>query len=68
MEQQVIFKIGPDVPVMTYEKFAEQIGMSVRWVEDKVAKNEIPIMYKKGRQKPLINVAKYWQIALSQTY
>lgn len=64
----IIFKIGPEVPVMSYEKFAEAIGMSVRWVEEQVAQGTIPIMPKKGKQKPLVNVAKYWQTALSLTY
>lgn len=65
---QVIFKIGPDVPVMSYDKFAEAVGMSKRWVEDQVNAGRIPTMPKKGRQAPMINVALYWQIALSQTY
>lgn len=64
----IIFKIGPEVPVMTYDKFAQAVGMSKRWVQDQVAAGNIPIMPKKGREEPLVNVAKYWQTALSQTY
>lgn len=66
--EQVIFKIGPDVPVMSYDKFAEAVGMSKDWVREQVDKGKIPIMPKKGKQTPMINVAKYWQIALSQPY
>lgn len=66
--QQIILKIGPEVPTMTYEKFAEHIGMSVSWVKKQVLDGNIPRMPKKGREEPLINVAKYWQIALSQAY
>lgn len=64
----IIFKIGPEVPGISYEKFAKEAGVSVRWVKEQVAQGNIPIMPKQGKQKPLVNVAKYWQTALSLTY
>ncbi|WP_458118743.1 regulatory phage cox family protein [Mannheimia haemolytica] len=68
MEQPIVIQIGASVPAMTYEKFAECVGMSKEWVQDQVEAGNIPIMPKKGREKPLINLAKYWQIAFSQPY
>lgn len=68
MEPQVVLHIGPLVPAMTYEKFAEAIGVSPDWVADRVERGELPRLPKKGREKPLINVAKYWQDVLSQPY
>lgn len=65
---QVILKIGPDVPIMSYDKFAEAVGMSKAWVVDQVNSGRIPIMPKKGKETPMINVALYWQQALSRTY
>lgn len=63
-----ILHIGPTVPVMSVERFAEEIGMKKSWVEDQIGEGRIPTMPKKGKEKPLVNVALYWQIALSQTY
>lgn len=66
--QQIILKIGPEVPAMTYKKFAEHIGMSASWVRDHVNSGDIPVIKTKKGETNLINVAKYWQIALSQAY
>lgn len=66
--QQPIIHFGPTVPVMSYDKFAEHVGMSKRWVQEQIEQGNIPIMPKKGKATPMINVALYWQIALSQTY
>lgn len=69
MEQpQIIFQLNSPVPTMTYAKFAELVGVSEQWVAERVKDGEIPVMPKKGKQKPLINLALYWQIALSQPY
>lgn len=68
MEQPLVIQIGATVPVVTYAKFAEMVGMSEDWVKDQVQQGKIPIMPKKGKEKPLINLAKYWQIAFAQPY
>lgn len=44
----IIFK----VPVMTYEKFAEELGMSERFVRMHMTKGDIPMTY-----EGLVNVA-----------
>lgn len=64
--QQPIIHFGPPVPVMTYEKFADYVGMSKRWVANMVAEGRIPRMPKKGKEEPLVNVAKYWLDCLNQ--
>ncbi|QNS14263.1 hypothetical protein [Mannheimia bovis] len=68
MEQPLVIQIGATVPVMTYDRFAESVGMSVDWVKDQVEAGKIPVMPKKGKEKPLINLAKYWQMAFTQPY
>lgn len=68
MQQQPVIHFGPTVPVMSIERFANEIGAKMSWVEDQITLGKIPTMPKKGKEKPLVNVALYWQIALSQTY
>lgn len=61
--------ISYPIPVMTVHQFAEHLGVSVRTVERRIANGEIPTMPKGSpREIPLINLAKYWQQALSQPY
>ncbi|RRN04781.1 hypothetical protein EIM44_04910 [Bibersteinia trehalosi] len=68
MQQQPVIHFGPPVPVMSIERFANEIGAKTSWVEDQITLGKIPTMPKKGKEKPLVNVALYWQFALSQTY
>lgn len=68
MSGKIVIQVGSELPVATYEKFAEMVGMSESWVKDQVSKGCIPIMPKKGHEKPLINLAKYWLMALEQPY
>ncbi|MDG6312386.1 hypothetical protein P9Z72_07605 [Glaesserella parasuis] len=68
MNGRVVIQLASPIPVMTCEEFARHVGMSESWVNNKIANGEIPIMPKKGREKPLINVAKYWLQALEQPY
>lgn len=68
MQQQPVIHFGPTVPVMSVERFANEIGAKASWVEDQITLGKIPIMPKKGKEKPLINVALYWHVALSQAY
>lgn len=65
---QSIIHFGPTVPVMSVERFANELGVKPSWVIDQISEGKIPTMPKKGKEKPLVNVALYWQIALSQTY
>ncbi|AWI51390.1 regulator [Actinobacillus porcitonsillarum] len=67
-EHQIVIQLGTATPAVTYTKFAEMVGMSEEWVKEQVAKGNIPIMPKKGKEKPLVNLALYWQIALTQPY
>ncbi|MGX2949345.1 hypothetical protein ACWIUA_00355 [Ursidibacter sp. B-7004-1] len=69
MEQpQIIIQIVVAVPEMTLEKYSEHTGLSVRYLKDRIHKCQIPIMHKKGREMPVINVAKRIEQAFSQTY
>lgn len=67
-EQPIIIQLAPIVPIISYENFAKEVGMSVEWVEKEVREGKIPIMPKKGKQKPFINLALYWKNALEQPY
>ncbi|MCK3655782.1 hypothetical protein A4G19_08435 [Pasteurellaceae bacterium Macca] len=50
------------------DEFARRRGSTPRAVKEAIRKGEIPIMPKKGREKPIINNALYWVICLSQRY
>lgn len=65
-QQAPVIHFGPPVPAMTYEKFADYVGMSKSWVAKQVAEGKIPRMPKQGKEEPLVNVAKYWLDALNQ--
>ncbi|WGE32533.1 hypothetical protein NYR60_02675 [Actinobacillus genomosp. 2] len=67
-EQPIIIQLGTATPAVTYAKYAEMVGMSERWVAEQVAQGKIPTMPKKGKEKPLVNLALLWKIALEQPY
>ena|SRR3712207_2753588 len=65
-QQNLIIQLAPISPLITREKFAEAVGMSKDWVDDRVNDGSLPVV-KVGRSK-LINVALYWKQALEQPY
>ena len=63
------FHINVKVPVMAVQKFADEIGMKLEWVESRIAQGLIPIMPKRSpNEKTLVNNALYWMKATQQGY
>lgn len=66
MEPQIVIQLAPLSPLVTREKFAESVGMSYRWVTERISNGEIPTVKVGGTH--LINLALYWKQALERPY
>lgn len=64
---EIHFHINVKVPVMAVQKFADEIGMTLEWVESRIAQGLIPIMPKRSKnEKTLVNNVLYWMQAIQQ--
>lgn len=65
MEPQIVIQLAPLSPLVTREKFAESVGMSYRWVTERISNGEIPTVKVGGTH--LINLALYWKQGIRAT-
>lgn len=68
-EQPLVVQIGAVTPVLSVQKFADEIGESKEWVESRIRAGLIPVVKKNSpNEKTLINNALYWTMMLNQPY